>query len=106
LHKAKHATKSKKKCQMPKHRARSCRSSRHGLGIGKEKIGSEVNISGLGCGRAVRGRIVPAIDDVLSPPAGSEKANTPHQSTPMNRKRKGWHHGPEFQSFSNEASIM
>ncbi len=47
--------------------------------IGKENIGSEINIIGLGCGRAVRDRIAPAIDDVLSPAAGSEKANTPQQ---------------------------
>jgi hypothetical protein len=37
------------------------------LVIGKENIGSEINISGLGCGGAVRDRITPAIDDVLCP---------------------------------------
>ncbi len=68
---------------MPKHRARSCRDSRHGLGYLKRNIGSEVNISDRGCGRAVRDRIASAIDDVLSPAAGSEKANTQHQSTPV-----------------------
>jgi hypothetical protein len=56
--------------------------------IGKENVSSKINISGLGCGRAVRDRIAPAIDDVLSPAAGSEKANAPHQSAPVNRKRK------------------
>jgi hypothetical protein len=53
LHKEKHATKSNKKCQVPKHRPRSCRGSRHGLGYWKENICSEINISGLGCGKAV-----------------------------------------------------
>ena len=68
---------------MPKHRARACRGSRHGIGYWKRK-------------RQQRGRIAPAIDDVLSPAAGSEKAHTPHQSTPVNRKREGWLHVPEF----------
>ncbi len=40
---------SNKKCQMPKHRARSCRGSRTAWVIWKENIGSEVNICGLGC---------------------------------------------------------
>ncbi len=54
--------------------------------IGKENVSSEININGLGCGRAVRDRIAPAIEDVLSPAAGSEKANAPHQSAPVNRE--------------------
>jgi hypothetical protein len=68
---------------MPKHRARACRGSRHSLGYWKENFSSKINISGLGCGRAVRDRIAPAIDDVLSLAAGSEKVNTPHQSAPV-----------------------
>ncbi len=40
--------------------------------IGKENVSSsEINISGLGCGRAVGDRIAPAIDDVLSPAAAN-----------------------------------
>ena len=39
------------------------------------------------CG-AVGHRIAPAVDNILSPAARGEKANAPHQSTPMNRKRE------------------
>ena len=55
--------------------------------VGKELIGCKFNVSGC-CG-AVRHRITPAIDDVLRPAASGEKADTPHQSTAMNRKREG-----------------
>ncbi len=79
---------------MPKHRARSCRGSRHGMGYWKENVSGKINVSGLRCGRTVRDRIAPAIDDVLTPAAGSEKANAPHQSAPVNRKRKAWLYVP------------
>jgi hypothetical protein len=58
----------------------------------------------LGCGKTVRDRIAPAIDDVLSPAAGSEKANAPHQSAPVNRKRKDWLHIPEFHGLQSPLS--
>ncbi len=55
-------------------------------------------------GRAVRDRIAPAIDDVLSPAAGSEKANTPHQHAGERQAqgRKGWLHVPEFHGLQSQ----
>ncbi len=41
--------------------------------------------------------------DVLSPAAGSEKANA-HQSAPVNRKRKDWLHIPEFHGLQSSVS--
>ena len=38
----------------------------------------------------------PAIDDVLRLAARGEKADTPHQSTAMNRKREGRLYTPSF----------
>ena len=75
------------------------------LGLLEKKTSSgEINISGLGCGRAVRDRIAPAIDDVLSPAAFSEKTNAPHQSAPVNRKRRDWLYVPEFYSLQSPPS--
>ena len=44
----------KQEFQMPKHRARSCRGAAAATAwvIGKENVSGEINISGLGCGRA------------------------------------------------------
>ncbi len=90
---------------MPKHRAcTACRGTATAWVIGKENVSSEINISGLECGRVVRDRIAPAIYDVLSPAAGSEKANAPHQSAPVNRKREDWLHVPEFHGLQSPLS--
>ncbi len=66
-----------------KHRARECRGRGCRLD-GKERIFCKFNVNGC-CG-AVSHRIAPVIDDVLRPDASDEKADTPHQSTAMNRE--------------------
>ncbi len=43
-----------------------------------------------------RHRIAPAIDYVLRPAASGKKADTPHQSTAMNRKREGLLYVPKL----------
>ena len=81
---------------MPKHRARSCRGSRHGFGYWRGKHRQLDQYRRFGCGWAVRDRIAPAVGDVLGPAAGIEKADLPHQSTSVDRKRESCLHIPEF----------
>ena len=55
--------------------------------VGKKLVSCKIDVGDVvgHCG-AVGHRIAPAINDLLSPAARSEKSNTPHQSAPMDRK--------------------
>ena len=55
--------------------------------VGKKLVSCKIDVGDVvgHCG-AVGHRIAPAINDMLSPAARSEKSNTPHQSAPMDRK--------------------
>ena len=82
----------KKMCQVFKHRARACCGIRNGAGCRKEtrQLQDRCWRRGGALWGAVGHRIAPAINDMLSPAARSEKSNTPHQSAPMDRKSESW----------------
>ena len=69
--------------------------------VRQELIGCKIDVSGC-CG-ADRDRIAPAVDDVLRPAENGEKADSPHQSTPVDRKREGWLYVPKPNLFSGPA---
>ena len=81
---------------MLKHRTRSCRDSHQGLGYWKlERNSSPVMFMSAiwgAVGGADRDRIAPLIDDVLSPTAGSGKADMPQVSC----KRRDRLYVPKF----------
>ena len=59
--------------------------------VGKKLVSCKIDVGDVvgPCG-VVGNRIAPAINDMLSPAARSEKSNTPHQSAPMDCKSESW----------------
>ena len=64
--------------------------------VKKKLINCKINFSGIGRCGAVGHCNAPAVVNMLSPAARGEKANAPHQSTPMNRKRESWIGAPKL----------